>query len=381
MKRSLVFALLVLSPGAVWACLWDYDTLRQERARFPSALELMTGKFLRHSPAFYEWRVRDRLARLQENPEDLRLRDDLAVAYHKIGRNDQAIGICIEMLRMQPGRYETLSNLGTFYILDGDLKKGLTFIDQALEINPDAHFGRERYQKWLVEYALTCSPEGNLLLPLNQDRYGGFARFLKEKIQPWDLAANQKAVQAVLGMMRFANHDNPLLLEALGDLLMAQEHDTLSGDGNAADAKALATRAYLLAAYRTEGKTAEAYRQLAQEAASLQVITKAGEAALPEIEKRLQLELADAQQWYDELAAKERAWIDAGANVEAEYDRLYDREPQALDDSTQPGWRYRVRDLLLGGVILGLALLIVVVLLVRRMSKQASLTNSSHADG
>ena len=380
MKRWLILALLMLSPGAVWACLWDYDTLRQERARFPSALELMTGKFLRHSPAFYEWRVRDRLARLQENPDDLSLRDDLAVAYHKIGRNDQAIGICIEMLRVQPGRYETLSNLGTFYILDGDLQKGLTFIDQALEINPDAHFGRERYQKWLVEYALSRFPEGHLRLPLNQDRYGGFARFLKEKIQPWDLATNQKAVQAVLGMMRFANHDNPLLLEALGDLLMAQEHDT-SGNGNAADAKALATRAYLLAAYRTEGKTAEAYRQLAQDAASLQVITKVGEAALPEIEKRLKLELADAQKWYDELAAKERAWIDAGADVEAEYDRLYDREPQALDDNTQSGWRYRVRDLFLGSAILGLALLSLVVLLVRRMVKPATHANPPRVDG
>jgi hypothetical protein len=222
-------------------------------------------------------------------------------------------------------------------------------------VNPDAHFGRERYQKWLVEYALSRYPDGNLRLPLSGQQYRTFAHFLKEKIKPWDLAANQKAVQSVLGMMRFANHDNPLLLEALGDLLMAQGEDTKTGDGNPGDAKALAARAYLLAARRTEGKTAESYRESARSAACLQVITRIGDDSLPEIEKRLEVELADAQAWYDELVAKERAWIDAGADVEAEYDRLYDREPESPDDGMEPRLSYRARDRLLGyGMIAGL---------------------------
>ncbi|MFQ3593830.1 MAG: hypothetical protein SNJ82_11685, partial [Gemmataceae bacterium] len=265
---------------------------------------------------------------------DLRLRDDLAVAYHKIGRNDQAIGICVEMLRIEPRRYETLSNLGTFYMLDGDLRKGLNFIDQALEVHSDAHFGRERYQKWLAQYALACCPDGQVRLPLHQpkENSGGFARFLKKQLPHWNLQENQKAVQAVLGMMRFANHDNPLLLEALGDLLLASRWDTQDGEGNPADAKALATRAYLLAARHTEGDTAQAYRKLAEQASQMQVVTRMGEDALPVIEKRLEQELADAHKWYDELAAKERAWIDSGGDVEAEYDRLYDTQPQSPDD-------------------------------------------------
>jgi hypothetical protein len=50
---------LVLSlPAVAVACLWDVDTLRMERSRFPSVLELITGKFLRHSPEFYRWRIR-----------------------------------------------------------------------------------------------------------------------------------------------------------------------------------------------------------------------------------------------------------------------------------------------------------------------------------
>jgi len=55
LRALLTAAALLGLPAAAVACLWDYDTLKQERARFPSTLELITGKFLRHSPEFYEW--------------------------------------------------------------------------------------------------------------------------------------------------------------------------------------------------------------------------------------------------------------------------------------------------------------------------------------
>src|SRR5687768_12330427 len=61
-RAAFVAGLLV--PLAAAACLWDSDTIKMERSRFPGTLELITGKFLRHSPEFYEWRIRDRLKRL-----------------------------------------------------------------------------------------------------------------------------------------------------------------------------------------------------------------------------------------------------------------------------------------------------------------------------
>ena len=54
MPRFPIAVALLALPTAAFACLWDYDTLKQERARFPDALEVITGKFLRHSPEFYE---------------------------------------------------------------------------------------------------------------------------------------------------------------------------------------------------------------------------------------------------------------------------------------------------------------------------------------
>ncbi|HEY1067254.1 MAG TPA: tetratricopeptide repeat protein, partial [Pirellulales bacterium] len=238
LRRPIAFALVLicaLAAPAV-ACLWDSDTLWQERAAFPSALELITGKFLRHSPEFYAWRVQDRLEKLKADPNNLALRDDLAVAYQKTGRSAEAIAVLEEKERIQPGVYETYSNLGTVYILQGDFEKGLPYIDKALAINPDAHFGREKYQKWLVEYALSRMTDGKLTFPLrefktyNESRYPaneGFYDFLKVK---WSESGDDRgdlsgAVKGVLGMMRFADHQNPLLLEALGDLLFPGEEN------------------------------------------------------------------------------------------------------------------------------------------------------------
>lgn len=207
-------------PATAVACLWDYDTLKQERARFPDTLELITGKFLRHSPEFYEWRIQDRLYKLKIDPTNLEYHDDLAVAYEKTGQHDKAIETILAKEKIKPGLYETYSNLGTFHILAGDFEKGLPYIDKALAINPDAHFGRERYQKWLVEYALTRRKDGKIKFPL-QEGSTNFQDYLRMRLRKDQLAPEdiQSAVKGILGMMRFANHNNPLLLEALGDLL------------------------------------------------------------------------------------------------------------------------------------------------------------------
>ena len=124
--RILCVVLLVLSmTTGVVACLWDSDTLREERDRFPGALELITGKFIRHSRKFYEWRIEDRKARLQVEPDNLSLYDDLAVAYDKVGNQSEAIATILKKEAISAGMYETAANLGTFHIHAGDFDGGL----------------------------------------------------------------------------------------------------------------------------------------------------------------------------------------------------------------------------------------------------------------
>jgi hypothetical protein len=330
-RKGLVLTLSLLVPAVAGACLWDYDTLKQERARFPSTLELITGKFLRHSPEFYEWRIKDRLQKLAKDPRNLAYHDDLAVAYQKVNVPKRAIETMLAKDKIKPGEYETYSNMGTFYILSGDLKEGLTYVDKALAINPNAHFGREKYQAWLVEYALERSGgDTALTFPLrfaNEDKVDGkfkapgFREFLAGKLRKERLTheESEAAVKGILGMMRFADHKNPLLLEALGDVLVDRMEPGKNGPQ-------LAARAYLVAARQVaDAKAKERFRLLAERAMSTRI---EGAKELPQLERDLEAELLDANKWYSSLKTQELEWIKEGGDVEARFDKLYAKQPE-----------------------------------------------------
>jgi tetratricopeptide (TPR) repeat protein len=330
---------LVLFSGSmtpVLACLWDSDTLEQERSRFPTVLELVTGKFPRHSREFYKWRVRDRSERLKQHPDDPALYDDLAVAHEKLGDHQRAIELMLEKDEKFPGKYETYANLGTFYIHDGQFELGLEQIERAIAINPDAHFGREVYQQRLVEYVRyvrSRQSERKMPLPLvtAEQRNSGSSRdfdnfALKAVFRPSEKERDEelnKAVQGILGMMRFGNHDSPILLEALGDLLSSHE--------DIRDSKHLAARAYLKASYEVDdAESRDGYRKLAEEALMMQLSEHgvAQELTLAALEKTFQQELAEADAWYAQLVAGEQIWIAAGKNPELEFQRKYREEPR-----------------------------------------------------
>ncbi len=326
---AVAVALFILMPAIAGACLWDHDTLVQERGRFPTALELITGKFLRHSKEFYQWRIEDRRQKLAKDPKNLAYHDDLAVAYQKIGDPKRAIETMLAKDKIKPGVYETYSNLGTFYILGGDLKEGLVYVDKALAINPNAHFGREKYQAWLVEYAIGRSHHKELIFPL---RFGpqesvesnfkdtGFREYLADKLGKKSLTHedSQAAVKGILGMMRFADHKNPLLLEALGDVLVDMNNPDK-------DATQLAARAYLRAGREvSDAKAKERFKLLALRAMSTRMDR---DKEFPQLERDLETEIRDADKWYATLQRREAQWIKEGQNVEAEFDQLYTAEP------------------------------------------------------
>ena len=355
---ALLALLAVALLPAVLACAWDYDTTKMERTRFPGTLELVTGKFLRHSPEFYRWRIENRLKRLEADPANLALLDDLAVAYDKVGRHDLAVATAERAGAIRPGRYETEANLGTFHFHAGNLCEGLPHIDRALAINPDAHFGREKYQKLLAEYVLS-RPEGALLLAEVKSAMatGTFAEFIhlgadSRRDKPEEVAA---AIKGVLGMMKFGNHASPVLLEALGSLLTQDWADPT------ADAKLLAARAYLKASAEVpEGPGREAYRALARRALEYQTPRRdqMGQIALAQVEADFRAELAEAETWYADLRARELAWVASSEDPDAEFDALYKRDPELggleVRDPSLTGSDWA--GLLLGGACLAAAL-------------------------
>ena len=334
-ERLIPCLTLAILAQTAFACLWDYDTLLVERSRFPEIHELIVGKFPHHSEAFYQWRIKDRLRRLTSDPDNLRLLDDLSVAYDKIGDNELAIQTALRKESLAANTYETHANLGTFYIHSGRFEEGLQQLDQAIEINPEAHFGREVYQKKLVEYLISRQLDGKIHFPIDTTmrRTGkrcGFALFIlgDQRLEPDKVQEEiQQAIKGVTGMMRFGNHASPILLEVLGDLLMADSET---------DAKRLAARAFLKASYETDGvESKAAYREIASGLLQFQTVRqgKNTELTLGQLEGLLRTELDAANTWHDELKADEDQWIKDGANVEEEYREKYLTSPPSLNPS------------------------------------------------
>ncbi|QEF98095.1 hypothetical protein Mal15_21420 [Stieleria maiorica] len=177
MIRSLAaLALMISSQLSAEACLWDRDTPAEEASGMPEVVAALTGRFTRNPPLYYEMRLARVSRHLQSHPDDLAAYDDAGVACDRLGLGDEAISwmdrkwVELEKLdssrpEVREHRYRYHANLGTFLIhrwarqgadrsrLD-ELESACDEIAKALEINPDAHFGREKYQlqamKWIV---------------------------------------------------------------------------------------------------------------------------------------------------------------------------------------------------------------------------------------
>jgi tetratricopeptide (TPR) repeat protein len=156
-----------MAAAPALACLWDYDTLRDERRGLPGIAEVLAGKWERHSPFFYADRAARMRRLIERDPADWAAYDNLAVALEKLGRFDEAIAVMADKERLNPGQYTTYANLGTFYLHKGELAPGIAYIRQALAINPAAHFGRETYQLKLAEFLRAGRDDPRLLTSQN----------------------------------------------------------------------------------------------------------------------------------------------------------------------------------------------------------------------
>ncbi|WP_164914107.1 tetratricopeptide repeat protein [Aquimarina sediminis] len=343
MKRFTLFLIFTFSTFfSGFSCFWDYDTIEMERMQFPDVIELISGKFLRHSQEFYQWRIEDRELKLQKYPDSLYLYNDLAVAYSKVGNDKKAIEIIKRKERIKPNDYTTYANLGTFYIHNGQLSLGIEYIDKAIKINPDAHFGREIYQRYLVEYVMQKMKNEKITLPLSSEVSRNFDRFPRYKLDNFytflvnkynskieiplqkDLLPKEeldKAIKGVMGMMKFGNYNSPVLLEALGDLLMA--------NGWKKGARQLAARAYFKASYHSkQTETIRLYEQKVAYVLYHQYTKKKGDRfTIKELEKLLKEEIAEGVKYSEKIRRDEINWIQSGVNPEKEFAKKYYRKP------------------------------------------------------
>ncbi|MEM9368255.1 MAG: hypothetical protein AAGD07_19850 [Planctomycetota bacterium] len=307
----------------------------------PGLHELVVGHFPRHSDAYYRWRIASGESRPLDtwSTEDF---DNVAVAHDKLQAHEDAIKLMREKSeRFTDDRlYETYANWGTFLIHAGRFKEGLEKVEDAIRINPDAHFGREVYQKRLVEYVLLrmrSKKEEIVSLPLSNDPIDSFHSFLMRyepaasseadgkdrKLQ----ALREEAIRGITGMMRFGNAASPILLETLGDLL-SPHHDVPD-----LTHRRLAARCYLRASMLAEGlRTRRLYREKAETvAAGIE-----DDSILSTIEARLADELQQADRLTQAIAEKEAAWIKSDADVDAEFQASFLTDPPLTLVGTRP---------------------------------------------
>ena len=151
--------------------------------RFAMVHDVLLERFPKHGSAYY--RERDRL-----------------------GRSDEAASILREKLARQlaqglSGRdlYTSYANLGTFLIHGsfgaaraGDaealarFREGVDFVRKSVEVNPEAHFGRERWQAAIAEFLLAAMEEPARLATfdcLGNRLDESFATIFNREQNPW----------------------------------------------------------------------------------------------------------------------------------------------------------------------------------------------------
>ncbi len=207
MPRLTLLLITLLLPTQL-GCIWDRDTLASEIAGRQDAIKVIAGWFDRYPPQYYLMRLERVTAELEKDPTNLALYDDAAVASDRLGNPDAAIAWMKKKqahLHLEPKdapqpnhHYRTLANLGTFHAhrwvkarlaapaevppLD-DLRAAEQLIAQAITENPDAHFGREKYQLMMIQWLLTEDVEMEsstnplvklILTPVDNDKDTGY---------------------------------------------------------------------------------------------------------------------------------------------------------------------------------------------------------------
>ena len=224
---------LAAAPPPARACLWDYDTLKEESLRDRDVVRVLEGDLGKHSQAFYEAKATYTQALIATGKARKERYDDLAVALAKTGKLDEALAVLADKDARFPGEYTTLANRGTFLAMKGDVAGALAELGRAVTLNPDAHFGREKVQIQLLEWMQAIRKDPSLVGkrtflggPLDRDQHieirgkrgkGAAARALDEQ------------VKAMIGLVRFGDADrNPHLWLALGHALSARGDNQLA---------------------------------------------------------------------------------------------------------------------------------------------------------
>lgn len=251
MKPFALLAVAALCSLPARACLndRDSDSLATQAAQLPETLRVITGRFERNPPLYYQMRIARERAALKSNPRQFGLYDDIGVALDKLGRDNEALQTMNAKRALLPAFdandktnrenwYRYFANAGTFrahrYLKAGALKEKLSemkmaraHIKRAIEIKPDAHFGRERYQLMAMDWVIARKNEATKKA-LGEWIKGRDDWKEVDNEQTLKSSGRKRAVEGLSGMVVLGGAwESPDVFEALGAALETKDGVTL----------------------------------------------------------------------------------------------------------------------------------------------------------
>ncbi len=222
---GIVCLLSVAQSDPCMACIWNAETMAREQRGLPGVYQTIMGRFEKHSDLYHQKIIERFTLEELETRDDIPLEeyDDIAVAHERLGDHESAIRVMKakgKLLEKKPDpehRYRFHANLGTFYAHKGELEKAETEIERAIEINPDAHFGREKYQLQAIRYLLADPPQPATV---------SFVEYRENLDEPRKIQRKEieEIIHALNGMIVMGQQDSPLLYYTLGKMLMWNNH-------------------------------------------------------------------------------------------------------------------------------------------------------------
>ncbi len=215
-----------LVAGTAIACYNDNDTYLTELRDNLDVTNAIIGRFTLYPPEYYKKRIEIQTAILEKDPNNLDAYDNIAVAYDRIGEGDKALKWIREKRKHLVNApslqlYSTEANEGTFLIVrwirghkPGDLTDAIEsekHIAKALQINPNAHFGREFAQLYCIRAMIECGKQKEWMPTFTQKLIS---------IADRDHINRKKLRYGIAGMMVLgAAWNSPLFIQAIAELV------------------------------------------------------------------------------------------------------------------------------------------------------------------
>jgi len=151
MRKLLRILAAVFFSFTATACMWDAESLSREKSRSHDLAQTI----LNNQPIPEDTnhlRATIKVLEADRHEDDPMWWNNLAGAHLRLGESAAAVKLLEPIVAKFPNDYGIHANLGTAYHLMGRYQDAEKEIARDLEINPDAHFGLEKYHLALLQY-------------------------------------------------------------------------------------------------------------------------------------------------------------------------------------------------------------------------------------